>query len=155
HCRLVPHRAVASVSAQRRKREGDQLMGDHLDLALGPRRDPPEHVLAGLRQIDLRADLHYAGEGCWVLGVATGVVTSTVRATAMKILQRESSKLKPNGSNIRLADAMLRGFREIARYQVQGSPDSSIVHDFRERDWWWRVAPDARFEQHADYIEGI
>lgn len=131
-------------------------MRNHLDLAAD--RTPPAHVLAGLRAVDPDADLHYVGEGVWMLGVVRARSRQAEggrprRLSALKILQQERKKLVPDKANVLLAEAMLRDFFEIARYRVQGEPTSAIVHDFAERDWMWKYRADEAFEANLDATE--
>lgn len=126
--------------------------------ALDSEREAPSHVLDGLKAIDSDATLLYAGNGEWVLGVVRPRSRQVLgglprRMSAVKIMEHERVKLKPDIVALKLADLMLRDFFEIARYRVQGEPTSAIVHDFAERDWNWKYAADETFERHLDETE--
>lgn len=134
-------------------------MKNHVTFS-GELREPPAHILAALRSIDEGADLHYVGEGVWRLGVVRENWQlddngKTRRDSARKMLAIETRRLKPVHSNVQLAEMMLANFFEVATYFVQGSPTMAIVEDFRERDWRWKHAAEATFEQHLDEAEGI
>lgn len=126
---------------------------------IGEHRDPPAHVLAGLRSIDENAELHYAGEGVWVVGVVVPRYKQheggrTRRQSALKLLAHEYAKMVPDRSQLKLGWLMYNDFFEVCRHTVIGEPTSAIVHDFAERDWNWRFRADEAFEANLDFTEG-
>lgn len=122
------------------------------------RRCPP-HVLAGLRAIEPTADLLYFGRGRWLLGytkydqrlVAEGEQILK-RALWLEEISRHNPRFTINPAHKRriagrleLALLVIQGWRYVAEFQRQGSPDSSIVNDFQQADWMFRNTSDADF----------
>ena len=106
-------------------------------------------LLADLREIDPTVDLHYLGEGIWVLGAvkpnqwrydtAGGVLRGGHdRSTWMR----------------RTWELGLHGFTRINNYLIQGEPDSRIVHDLRVRDWHYRHNRERVFDEALARADG-
>lgn len=129
--------------------------------------DAPPEVLQGLRDIDPDADLVHLGGKEWLLGIrgpnpaARGKLHARLADAHAKVHagspgawagEREwlNAELSKELSVLQLcAD----GFRPIHLYTTDGgSPDHSIVHDFRMRDYNYRTRPE---EAMAEMREAI
>jgi hypothetical protein len=119
-------------------------------------REPPQHVLAGLRAIDPTADLVYFGRGRWLLGSVRP--NAELRETSERIYRRalrllaialNNPTFNFNPGNARrlfgrvdFAVLGMQGFRFVHEYVVQGELSSAIVHDFAKADWLYRTLTD-------------
>lgn len=119
----------------------------------------PAYVLAGLRAIEPTADLLYFGRGRWLLGylkrdarlIAEGekILKS---ALWLEAISRNNPRFTINPAHqrrvagrVELALLAVQGWRFIGEYQRRGSPDWSIVEDFRRADWMFRHLTDDQF----------
>lgn len=101
-------------------------------------RTTPPDILARLQVVDRNAELFYAGNGIWWLGVVK-TPNKFRRGTAQRLIRRERQKTSPNWMALRQGMLGLQGFAFIAAYE-QPFPDEAIVEDFRQRDWRWKYA---------------
>lgn len=140
-------------------------------------RRAPDHVLAGLRQVDPTADLVYVGWGKWLLGSVqhttidqwykkTNGQFSTLRRDALNMLVNARRLLELWEANPtfqanpgafrrlmgRYDFALLAtmGFRPISEYVLQGEPTSAIVDAFRRMDWLYRTTSDDELDRMLD-----
>lgn len=99
-------------------------------------------LLADLRAIDETVDLHYLGDGRWVLG---SVRPNKLRYSEAGSLLRSAS---PRARwTRRLWELGMYGFARIALYEIRGWPDSRITADLRERVWRYQKSRDKAFEE--------
>lgn len=124
-------------------------------------RTAPLHVLEGCRLVDPAAELLYAGDGTWILGVMRFSWPAYQQAwQTMAKLDRTITRLPYQGGTadennpelVRRARSnakkrayhrlALHGWRQIAVYRVQGPPTSAITIDFQYRDFEWRIFQD-------------
>lgn len=122
-------------------------------------RDTPLLLLAELREIDPLIELVYFGARDWRLGAVRGGQARDFRAEKGDHLfdQLERARAaghKPSAKSFMLAHLLKQGFAQIAQYRDNGDPsgvvtcvvdmsgqhdyETTILHDFRERDFWWR-----------------
>lgn len=114
-------------------------------------RATPPFLLAALREIDPRAELLYAGEARWWLGVHDPNDERTARATnLMRSLERIERSRRVATRTMLLASLNMQGFALIETYVgtdpagtvlVNPGPDeyhTTILEDFRWRDAEWR-----------------
>lgn len=115
-------------------------------------RSAPPDILARLREIDSRAELLYAGDGVWILGVINP--NDRVAKGAFRALERELRKpiLKQQPRRIAvLRHVAENGFRLINDYVVDEKGDwAKVVEDFRERDFNWRNRAEAAFAENLE-----
>lgn len=109
----------------------------------------PREIIEGLRTVDRGADLAYLGAGRWLL-VVKKPHNSIRQQGAATMLDALTAELR-NGTEKSTAQIKQRaryallayyGYSPVAQYDVQGSPDSAIVDDFRRRDWLYRTTSD-------------
>lgn len=111
--------------------------------------EPCRLVLSELRKIDPILDLHYVGEGRWVVGSVTWTLPRYLMAG--RILAGTSG----NPVRSRMMMLALYGFARIAVYMIHGHPDGGVVEDVRERDWTYRHHADEALEEALDNAEGL
>lgn len=109
-------------------------------------------LLRDLRGVDPLAELYYAGEGEWWLGVVK--FHSPRRKKGSYLCRVATRRDITNWTMLRIGKLMQQGFGLIARYRIQGEPDSRIVRDFQMRDWIWRMQAELHFNQRLDEAEG-
>ncbi len=122
-------------------------MRNHIDIP--GRREARWELLADLREIDPTVDLHYVGEGYWVLG--------SVRPNRLRYEQAGALLKEGHDRSTwmrRLWELALHGFSHIGTYRIYGDPDSRIVHDLRERDWLYRNDREATINRKLDEADG-
>ena len=120
-------------------------------------RIAPPHVLNGLRALDPVSDLIYLGSGKWMLALLKP--SSERRIQASRMLDRLDQEIKHGTSRsaesirqrARFALLVYAGYQVIDTYEIQGAPDSSIVHDYARALWMLRHKSEA--EQMRDAIE--
>ena len=99
-------------------------------------REPPSELLRELREIDPTVDLHYAGDGRWILGAVRP--NSERRQIAGKILEQRR-RIGVRSYVRRLVPELgVHGFGLIGVWQIQGEPDGRIVNEFRYLDFCYR-----------------
>lgn len=111
-------------------------------------RDVPPLLLKELRTIDPMVDLHYVGEGSWVLGSVKWTWPRYKEAFGLLA----TGNLRTRGAQ-RLAELGLHGFAKIASYFIVGEPDGRIVADFREREHRYRAGRERMFNEKLDAAE--
>jgi hypothetical protein len=130
-----------------------------------PRQCPPA-VRRGLRAIDPTAELVYLRTGNWLLGsvrptrirqrkairVLDGLSRHGADTTGMTDAEIDLLRYQRYGTFM-VAKLILQGFAPIKLYHTW-DPDSSIVEDFRRRDWLYRHRADAEFAERQDEAEG-
>lgn len=114
--------------------------------------DAPVAVLRDLRVIDPQADLLYVGQGQWLLACWPARHTmedggAARRLDGIRMLHEARRTAHTPWNLVRTGLLAAHGAAQIVLYtpgtggpaksQLLGSPDSSIVHDFRERNWQW------------------
>lgn len=114
--------------------------------------DPPAAVLRDLRAIDPQADLVYLGQGQWLLAVWPERHTlpdggAARRLDGIRTVHQARRTAHTPWTMLRTGLLMAHGAAQVvlytpgeggpARSQLLGAPDSSIVEDFRERNWQW------------------
>lgn len=103
-------------------------------------RETPPTVLAELRTIHPRAELLYAGNGEWWVGIVT---PNRFRyRTGARLLDRAKGQTDPDPNTVRVGQLMVQGFGLVARYTV-GDPGRDQVEDFRRRCWQYEHDHDA------------
>lgn len=116
-------------------------------------RDPPEDLLRELRLVDPLIDLHYLGEGVWIVG---RVVPNAERAAIGGKMKRRREHIEGfSFSHLAVPELTYQGFGAFALHTIQGEPDSRIVTDARERDWRYRNRARLEFEERLDRSEGV
>lgn len=127
-------------------------------------RRPPQHVVAGLRQVDPTADLVYMGWAKWLLVSVRPnreVIQQSQRilTNARRLLElwRANPKYRENPGAFRrligrydFAVLATMGARPITEYVIQGEPTSAIVDDMRRMDWLFRHTTDEAFDRALD-----
>lgn len=119
-------------------------------------REPPPDLLRQLREIDAAAELFHVGEGVWWLGCV--LLTEQRVKDGANILYNEEKRDFPNPRNVLLGKLAQQGFARIQAYtEIGGGPDgpvhdeektaTSIVEDFRARDWAWKNDPETAFKR--------
>lgn len=114
--------------------------------------DAPAALLQDLRAIDPQADLLYVGAGHWLLAcwperssMPDGGAARRLDGIRMVLEARRTAHTPWNllRTGLLAAHGAVQivlyepGYGGPARSQLLGGPDSSIVHDFRERHWQW------------------
>lgn len=125
--------------------------------SLSSPRQVPEDFLRRLRRIDETFDLHYVGNGHWILGAVRPNRVRTEIAGKMHLARDRRYERHSGRSFARLALPWLgmQGFAPVAYYHIQGEPDYRIIADARERDWRYRTAADSTFAERLDDSEGM
>lgn len=116
-------------------------------IRLSSLREPTEAILRELRELDPVYDLHYLGDGRWVVG---RVVLNNERiATARKIKAQiaRNPGLPHQAKRHRMAELAERGFGVVAFYKFQGEPTGELVNDVRLREFNHRREREAAFER--------
>lgn len=122
-------------------------------------RETPLLLLAALRDIDPSIELVYFGARDWRLGAVRSGEARDYRAEQgdklLDHLERaRAAGHSPSPKNFMLAYLLKQGFAQIAQYRDHGDPaglvhcvvdasgsydyETTILHDFRERDFNWR-----------------
>lgn len=122
-------------------------MRNHVRIA--GQRECSWQLLADLREIDPTVDLHYLGNGVWVLG--------SVRPNKHRYVQ--AGRLLRDGHDRstwmrRLWELTIYGFARVGVYQIQGEADSRIVTDFRQKDWRYRHEREVAFDEAMADADG-
>ena len=113
------------------------------------RRECRWQLLTDLREIDPLADLHYLGEGIWVMG--------PVKPNKFRYAQ--AGQILTGGHDRstwmrRMWELGLYGFTRINSYHIQGEPDSRILHDLRVRDFLYRHNRERTFDDALARADG-
>lgn len=119
-------------------------------------RPTPLTLLAMLREIDRTAELVYVGERQWWLGAVSANEERAKKGRLildqMYALDRVHHERPTIARNIMLGKLLQQGFARIEAYHDHGDPagrvtvgegtedayDTTIVEDFRQRDFHWR-----------------
>ena len=117
-------------------------------------RDAPEDLLRDLRGVDPAYDLHYLGEGVWVIG---RVIPNAVRAKIGGKIKRRRQQYRVDERFAYLAGPELayQGFGVVEYFTIQGEPDGRIVLEARAREWRFRNRAQAEFEERLSGSEGL
>lgn len=114
--------------------------------------DAPAAILQDLRAIDPQADLLYVGAGHWLLACWPERITmpdggAARRLDGIRMVLEARQTAHTRWNLLRTGLLAAHGAAQIVLYtpgkggpaksQLLGGPDSSIVHDFRERNWQW------------------
>jgi hypothetical protein len=99
-------------------------------------------------------DLHYLGNGKWLLG---RVVRNSVRSRIAGEIKRRRERQQVRGlfSELAFPELAYQGLGAVAAFHIQGEPDHRIVADAREREWRYLRGADAAFEEKLDHSDGI
>ena len=101
-------------------------------------RETPEDILERLRSIDPGAELFYAGDGWWWMGVVKPDSERRV-AAQLQLLAWENLRQEPPWPVKRIALLKAVGFGLCGKYRFNDGPDFDfIIEDFRKADWIWR-----------------
>lgn len=121
-------------------------------------RATPLLLLAALRDIDPTTELVYFGERDWRVGAVRNGEARDFRAKKgdqmLDALDRARAiGHKPSPKSFMLAHLLKQGFAQVAQYEDHGDPsgvvtcktgdhdsdyETTILEDFRQRDWWYR-----------------
>jgi hypothetical protein len=110
-------------------------------------REPPEAILRELRELDPVYDLHYLGDGRWVVG---RVVLNNERIATARNMKRNIARnphLPHQEKRLRMAELAEYGFGVVAFYKFQGEPTGELVNDVRQREFNHRRDREAAFER--------
>ena len=110
-------------------------------------RDTPPAVLAELRTIHPQAELFYASDGEWWVGIVTP--NKYRYRTGARLLERAKSQADPDPNTVRVGQCMVQGFGLVARYTV-GDPGREQIEDFRRRCWQYEHDHDANAFHQAE-----
>lgn len=107
-------------------------------------REAPPELRRRLRALDPRYEIINVGPTWWV-GLVTPDPSGERRLTAWHILRRESKKLKPNWSDMRMAKLMQQGFQYVGEY-TDAQLNEGMLNDLRYASWMWRTHGEAGLE---------
>lgn len=106
-------------------------------------------LLTDLREIDRTVDLHYLGEGVWMLGSVKPNKWRYEAAGAVLRSEHDRSTWMR-----RLWELGLYGFARMGEYKIYGEPNSRILQDFARKDWHYRHNREAAFDKALAMADG-
>jgi len=145
-------RLAGTFSGERKRRASHRRLSGGTNtkphLYLPSPREAPTDLVAGLREIDPRAELVYLGLGVWVLGAVSPNQERERKAGRWITLERKLPQEKQSMGRYRFARWHLDGFGFVDFFDESDLWNGRVLHEFRYADFRYRHNADEAFEQN-------
>jgi hypothetical protein len=123
-------------------------MRNHIDLSAA--RYAPVEILRALRAVDPAYDIHYLGDGRWVVGRVAPNIDRRLMGAKMKKHILRNPNLPRYFSRLRVAELAMEGLGIVEIYKFKGEPTDQIVQDVRQREYTHQKDRELAFRKALD-----